>query len=83
MNNLVSPEILALSDLPIGSSAIITEISNAMRNPKIFADAGMVPGTRLSMESHAPLGGLLRIKLLGSSLALHRNDGKNIMVKLS
>ncbi|MBE6369259.1 MAG: ferrous iron transport protein A [Lentisphaerae bacterium] len=83
MNNLVSPEILALSDLPIGSSAIITEISNAMRNPKKFADAGMVPGTRLSMESHAPLGGLLRIKLLGSSLALHRNDGKNIMVKLS
>ena len=62
---------------------VITEISNAMRNPKKFADAGMVPGTRLSMESHAPLGGLLRIKLLGSSLALHRNDGKNIMVKLS
>lgn len=83
MNNLVSPEIMALSDLPIGSSAIITEIGNAMRNPKKFADAGMVPGTRLSMESHAPLGGLLRIKLLGSSLALHRNDGKNIMVKLS
>ncbi|MBE6379303.1 MAG: ferrous iron transport protein A [Lentisphaerae bacterium] len=74
---------MTLADLPIGCSAVVLGIKNTMRSCKKFADAGMVPGAVLSMESHAPLGGLLRIKLMGSSLTLHKNDGRNIMVKLS
>lgn len=82
MSNALSSNELTLAELPIGMSAVITRVSDALRGRKKFADAGMVPGAEIVMESHAPLGSLLRIKVLGSSLTLQKNDGKNILVKV-
>ena len=75
--------LMSLSELPVGASAEVVGFSAAMRGSKKFADVGLVQGAMLSMQSHAPLGGLLRIKLLGCSLALHRVDGNNIVVKVN
>ena len=75
--------LMSLSDLPVGVSAEFAGFSSAMRGCKKFADIGFVQGATLSVQSHAPLGGLLRIKLWGRSLALHKLDGKNILVKLT
>ena len=34
------------------------------------------------MEAHAPFGGLLRIKVMDSSLSIHRDDAANIVVRM-
>ena len=81
MEKVVSGVEMTLAELPVGMSAVIVSMADVMRGRKKFADAGMVPGTELAMEAHAPFGSLLRVKLLGSSVALHKNDGKNIVVK--
>ena len=75
--------LMSLSDLPIGARAEFAGFSSAMRGCKKFADIGFVQGAVLSVQSHAPLGGLLRIKLWDCSLALHQLDGKNILVKMT
>ncbi len=74
---------LTLADLPIGASAKIVKIIPNARGGKKFADVGLVPGTELLMEAHAPFGGLIRVKIMETSMALHRSDAKNIVMKKS
>ena len=76
-------QVMPLTELPVGSAGVVVGLQESMRGVKKFADAGMVPGAELFMQSHAPLGGLLRIKLLGCSLALHKNEGRCIMVRVN
>ena len=83
MVNSVCCDVLTLAELPIGASAVITGVKDALRGRKKFADAGIVPGAEITMESHAPLGSLLRVKLLGSSITVQKNDCKNILVKVN
>ena len=70
-----------LAELPIGTKATIVGISPSSRGAKKFADVGIVPGTELLIEAHAPFGGLIRVKVLESSMALHRDDAKCIILK--
>ena len=76
-------QVMPLTELPVGSAGVVVGLQETMRGVKKFADAGMVPGAELFMQSHAPLGSLLRIKLLGCSLALHKNEGRCIMVRMN
>ena len=78
-----SGQVMPLSELPIGRSGVVVSLQESMRGGKKLADAGMVPGTELCVQSHAPLGSLLRVKLLGCSLALHKNEGRCIMVRMN
>ena len=77
-----SGRVIPLSELPIGSAGVVVGFLDAMRGVKKFANAGMVPGAELFMQSHAPLGSLLRVKILDCSLALHKNEGRCIMVQV-
>lgn len=79
----VSGAIMPLTELPVGTQAVVVCLQESMRSCKKFADAGMVPGMELTVQSHAPLGSLLRVKLLGSSLALHKQEGRHIMVRVN
>jgi DtxR family Mn-dependent transcriptional regulator len=72
---------ITLDQLPVGAVATIVKILASARKHKKFADIGLVPGTELQMQSHAPFGGLLRIKLLDSSMALHRKDAAGILLR--
>ena len=76
-------QVMPLTELPVGSAGVVVGLQESMRGVKKFADAGMVPGAELFMQSHAPLGSLLRVKLLGCSLALHKNEGRCIMVRMN
>lgn len=76
-------QVMPLTELPVGSGGVVVGLQESMRGVKKFADAGMVPGAELFMQSHAPLGSLLRVKLLGCSLALHKNEGRCIMVRMN
>ena len=51
------------------------------RGRKKFADVGLVAGSELLMEARAPLGGLLRVKVLETSMALHKADAANIVIE--
>ena len=81
MNKAICGMEMTLSELPVGMKAVIVGMKQAMRGRKKFADAGMVTGAELLMEAHAPLGSLLRIRIMGSSIALHKSDGANILIK--
>ena len=68
--------------MPIGTKATIVGISPGSRGRKKFADVGIVPGMELLIEAHAPFGGLIRIKLMGTSLSLRASDAKHFWVRM-
>ena len=72
---------VALADLPVGTTATIVKIIPDTRGRKKFADVGLVPGSELLIEAHAPFGGLIRVKVMETSMALHRDDAASIMMK--
>lgn len=74
---------MTLADLPVGASATIVKIIPNSRGEKKFSDVGLVAGTELIMQAHAPFGGLLRVKVMQTSMALHSADAKNIILKRS
>ena len=69
-----------LADLPVGVSATVRKIMPKLRGRKKFADVGLIPGAELLMEAHAPFGGLLRVRVMESSMALHRDDAAQIVM---
>ena len=81
--NYVLPEngAMTLADLPIGSTAVIDRVLPDLRERKKFADVGMVSGASLTMEGHAPFGGLLRVRILDTSVAIHKDDAAKIILK--
>ena len=72
---------LTLDKLPVGATATIMKVLSKEKGRKKFADVGLVPGQELIMEAHAPFGGLIRVKVLESSIALHSDDAENIIIK--
>lgn len=70
-----------LADLPVGATATILKVIPNSRGEKKFADVGLVPGTELLMEARAPFGGLIRVRVMETSMALHSDDAKNIVMK--
>ena len=76
-------EKVSLAELPVGTKATIVGISPQSRGRKKFADVGIVPGTELLIEAHAPFGGLIRVKVMETSMALHKDDAACIMLEKS
>jgi Fe2+ transport system protein FeoA len=74
-------EEVSLADLPVGATATIVKVIPESRGRKKFADVGLVPGTELLIEAHAPFGGLIRVKVMETSMALHKDDAANILMK--
>ena len=74
-------KLLSLAELPVGTRATIKKISPESRGRKKFADIGIVPGSELLIEAHSPFGGLIRVKVLETSMALHRNDASEIIME--
>ena len=72
---------LTLAELPVGTTATILKVMPGTRGRKKFADVGLVAGTELLIEAHAPFGGLIRVKVMETSMALHRDDAANIVMK--
>ena len=70
-----------LADLPVGTKATIVKVMPQARGRKKFADVGLVPGMELLIEAHAPFGGLIRVKIMETSMALHKDDAENIVLK--
>ena len=75
------PSECSLAELPVGQTGTVLSMRPGLRGRKKFADVGIVPGTVLQMEAHAPFGGLLRIKIMETSISIHRDDAAKIVMK--
>ncbi|MDD3118149.1 MAG: FeoA family protein [Victivallales bacterium] len=73
--------LLTLAELPVGATATIVKILPGLRGRKKFTDVGLVAGTKLQVEAHAPFGGLIRVKFMGTSMALHGEDAAGILLE--
>ena len=69
-----------LAELPVGTKATIVKIMPKARGCKKLADVGIVPGSELLIEAHAPFGGLIRVKVMETSMALHKDEAENIVM---
>ncbi len=72
-----------LPDLEVGERGVIVRIAQkgSLAGMKKFADIGLVPGAELTLEAIAPFGGLIRIRVLETSMAIHCKDARNIMIR--
>lgn len=75
--------LVPLSKLQVGQSAIVIKVGENLRGIKKFADLGLVNGTLVTLEGFAPLGDLIRIRVMGSSLSIRTNDAAHIKVKVT
>ena len=76
-----SGELLLLSDIADGQSGTIAHISMSLKGMKKFADMGLVPGVTVTLEGRAPLGDLLRIRVLDSVISLRGADAAYILLR--
>jgi len=74
---------ITLAELPVGSSGKVVKIKPELRGRKKFADVGLVAGSELKVEAHAPFGGLMRVRVMESSMAFHSADAENIVMERS
>ena len=72
----MSSKEVTLDKLAIGATARIKRIAPDAPGRKKLADVGIVPGAQVTMQAHAPFGGLLRIALLGTSISIHSDDAR-------
>lgn len=73
-------DLVALNDLEDGESGVIAHVSASLKGMKKFADMGLVPGAVITLEGRAPLGDLLRIRLLDSMISLRGSDAAYILL---
>ena len=74
-------QLIPLAQLPVGARGVVVKVAENLRGIKKFADLGLVSGTLLEMEGTAPLGDLMRIKVMGSSLSLRKSDAAHIWLR--
>ena len=74
----------ALSDLVTGDRARIVKIhgSGAHGIKQRLLDMGVVRGTEIRVERHAPLGDPVEVRIKGYLLALRMNEAKDIEVEV-
>lgn len=71
---------IPLSELPVGHSAIVTDIFSANETKRRLMDMGITKRTRILLRKVAPLGDPLEISLRGYELTLRKSEAQMISV---
>ena len=71
---------IPLSELPVGHSAIVTDIFSANETKRRLMDMGITKRTRVLLRKVAPLGDPLEISLRGYELTLRKSKAQMISV---
>lgn len=74
---------IPLSRLRKRGTGTITAIAGDLRNFKKFSDVGFIKGQEVTLEQRTLFGGLLRVNVMDTSIAIHRDDADHIMVRLA
>jgi ferrous iron transport protein A len=72
---------LKLSDLALGSSAIIRGFPKAGAAFLRLREMGLLPGTTITLIRAAPLGDPLEIKLRGYHLTIRKSEAEQVLVE--
>ncbi len=73
--------LVPLSSLAEGECGVVATVADNLRGVKKFADLGLVHGSLVQLSGHAPLGDLLRIKVMGCELSMRKKDASYIWVR--
>ena len=71
---------IPLSELPVGHSAIVTDIFSANETKRRLMDMGITKRTRVLLRKVAPLGDPLEISFRGYELTLRKSEAQMISV---
>ena len=74
-------ELVPLSSLAVGSSAVLREFPKQGAAFLRLREIGMLPGTTLTLVRTAPLGDPIEIKVRGYSLTLRKSEADHVMVE--
>ena len=74
-------EKIPLSELPVGRSAIVTDIFSANETKRRLMDMGITKGIMIHVRKVAPLGDPMEVTVRGYELSIRKNDAEMIEVQ--
>lgn len=72
---------MTLSDLPVGSSALIEAVGGERTFRRRLLELGLLPGTVVRLLRIAPLGDPLELWARGANLSIRRRDADQITLR--
>ena len=72
---------IPLSELPVGHSAIVTDIFSANETKRRLMDMGITKGVQIYVRKVAPLGDPVEVTVRGYELSLRKADAEMIEVE--
>lgn len=70
-----------LKNLEIGKSAVISKVGGTGALRQHFLDMGMIPGVKVTMMKHAPMGDPLEIRVFNYELTLRKEEAAQIEIE--
>ncbi|NLL71639.1 MAG: ferrous iron transport protein A [Epulopiscium sp.] len=72
---------MTLDQIPLGSKALVKEISRDASVKRRLLDMGVIPGIEIEVKGKAPLGDPIEILIRGYKLTLRKNEAAAILVE--
>lgn len=73
--------IITLDNLKIGTSCRVIEIKNQGSIRRRLLDLGLIPGTIITAILSSPFKDPIAYKIKNATIAIRKNDSKNIIVE--
>ncbi len=70
-----------LSEIPVGSSALVTNVSGDADLQQRILEMGILPGQQVTVLRTAPLGDPIEVEVMGYSLSLRKSEAAGIEVE--
>ena len=74
---------MTLDQLPLGQTAVITAVGGERALRCHLLDMGLIRKAAVRVETVAPLGDPLELRVRGYSLSLRKEDARNITVEVT
>ncbi len=74
---------MKLNELNIGKEALIQTVGGDGELRQHFLDMGLIPGQKIQMVKHAPMGDPVQVNIQGYELTLRLADAKKITIEAS
>jgi ferrous iron transport protein A len=74
----IAPAALPLSDVPVGSTVVVTALRQSGPALRRLAEMGLTPGCELKVVRLAPLGDPVEVVLRGYRLSLRKQDAAGV-----
>jgi Fe2+ transport system protein FeoA len=71
---------VTLSEVGIGGSAIVVGFADGAPSRRLL-EMGFVPGTRVSVLRHAPLGDPIQYAVMGGRISMRASDAAVVLVE--